>query len=219
MGIDVAKLVKMLRRPSLLLKPEGLCEAIPAFSFLAPFGQLLFGPLLLHLEYKRKGRPEQERKMLVGQEFIGQLVNVSVHVASFLLGGVLAGKLFPKINAKEFVKGSKALKDAQTLASMAGSFLGMTFLRPVVAAKVINGWAGKQPKSDSKTPVGTQPAPTLNVVSPSPPFYGAGIPPRSGSSLRNPGGLSQSPFASSSRYMPPCLAASAPANVTFGIRK
>ncbi len=155
MGLERRQFVELLpqliKKPSLLFNDARvLADAIPMFTFMAPFGQLVFGPTLLNFEYHRQKRPERERKMLVSQEFFSQIVSVSVHVVTFLSGGLLARKVLPKLNAKLFTPDSLAMKDAETLASLVGGFVGGTFIRPVISAKAMDVWSKHQDQQSSR---------------------------------------------------------------------
>lgn len=123
---------------------ERLAKLSRAFSFWAPAGTAVFGPLLLNQEYKQKGRPDAERKMLVFQEAASQGVNLLVHWTSFIFGSKLARKL---INKRYPGISGAALEAAVTIAANVGSFLGMSLLRPIVSAKLLNRFMNSQ---DSK---------------------------------------------------------------------
>lgn len=125
--------------------PARLSTISRKFSFVAPFGTAILGPLLLNNEYKQKSVRPDERRMLVFQELASQGVNLGVHVASFLFGSKLARygltRRFPGL-------GKPALEAAVTIAANMGSFMGMAFLRPIVSAKLLNQWMNRTQKPD-----------------------------------------------------------------------
>lgn len=116
--------------------PKSLANGIAAFSFLAPAGNAIFRPILLNREYKRKGRPDAERKMLVSQEAIGQTINLLLHWSSFIATLLFARKFFTSARYPGIRPEAQA--SLQALAGSIGSFLGMSFLCPVVSGKLLN---------------------------------------------------------------------------------
>ena len=117
------------------------------FSFWAPVGNAVFGPLLLNREYKQKGRPDSERKMLVFQELASQSVNLAMHWTSFLV-------LKRVVKAVLLKKYGIAPEIALAFAGSVGSFLGMSFLRPIVSAKLLNKWMPQEGDAKAKSAPG-----------------------------------------------------------------
>lgn len=135
----------MINLSGVIYNPVKLNRLSQGFSFLAPAGMAVFSPILLNREYKRKGRPDRERRMLVFQEAVSQGINLLVHWASFLGLRALARKAFlkafPELAREQH---AAALVAALTIAANVGSFLGMSFLRPVISAKILNRWANRK---------------------------------------------------------------------------
>jgi hypothetical protein len=153
MGLEVKQftvlLPKLIKKPKLLFTDKkALSNAIPLFSFLAPFGSLFFGPLFLFLTHKQQKTDKKQIKKSVLQEFFSQSILVTTHATSFILGGLLAGRMLPKMNPKMFYKGSEVLSDGQTLACLAGSFFGETFIRPFVTGKLLHEQEKKSDDND-----------------------------------------------------------------------
>lgn len=156
------------------------------FSFWAPVGNAVFGPLLLNQEYKQKGRPEHERRMLVFQEAASQAVNLLVHWTSFLFGSKLAEKL---IKRRWPGVGPASLEMGVTIAANVGSFLGMSFLRPVVSAKLLNRFMGEKQPAGPSGPV-AKAAPAAAPLFEGPPLRRTiGPPGTAPSPLTSPPGL------------------------------
>ncbi len=145
------------------------------FSFWAPVGNAVFGPLLLNQEYKQKGRPDHERRMLVFQEAASQGVNLLVHWASFLFGSKLAETL---IRRRWPGVGPASLEMGVTIAANVGSFLGMSLLRPVVSAKLLNRFMGETGRPSAQA---ERPASRLLPLPGEPPLRRTILPPQEAS--------------------------------------
>jgi len=153
MGLELKQftelLPRLIKKPSLLFTDKKvLNNAIPLFSFMAPFGSLFCGPFFLYLTHKQQKTDQKDIKKSVLQEFFSQGILVTTHATSFILGGIIAGRALPRINRKMFYKGSEALSDGQTLACLAGSFFGETFIRPFVTGKLLHSQEEKSGGKD-----------------------------------------------------------------------
>jgi hypothetical protein len=143
-------LPKLVKNPKLLITDQkALSNGIPLLSFLAPFGGLIVGPLLLFLTDKHEKEDKKETRKSVYQEFLGQSITVVTHSTSFILGGLLARHTLPRLNKEMFTKGSQALENGETLACISGSFFGATFIRPFLTAKLLHK---QDEKSKDKQP-------------------------------------------------------------------
>jgi hypothetical protein len=157
MGLEVKQftvlLPQLIKKPKLLFTDKkALNNAIPLFSFMAPFASLVFGPLFLYLTHKHEKTDKKQIKKSVMQEFFSQSILVTTHATSFVLGGILASRVLPKMNPKMFSKGSEALSDGETLACLAGSCFGETFIRPFVTGKLLHEQDKKSDGKDDQHP-------------------------------------------------------------------
>ena len=121
----------------LLTDKRLLADAVPLVSFLAPIGPLAISPILVDLESRKKKASPEDRKKMVFGELIGQLLSVAIHITSFLLGGYVAKRSLPRLRSQLFKPGSEALDNAQTLACITSAFFGITFIRPLLATKLL----------------------------------------------------------------------------------
>lgn len=133
------------------------------FAFFAPIATLIFRPLLLNRVYCDKGMPDNQRRVLVLQEGIGQVLNVAVHVTSFL-GMMLLTKKFLKNTGLTDTANSLIEGIAGTLAS----FLGMGFIAPIVGGKVLHTWMSKNVNIAPPPPIAAQAPPPLRRIAPAP---------------------------------------------------
>jgi hypothetical protein len=134
----IHSLPTLVRNPKRLLSDKRLlADAVPLATFLAPVGPLIFSPLLVDFESKKKKASKEERKKMVLGELVGQLLTVGIHFSSFLLGGYIAKRSLPKLNPNYFKPGKSALENAQTLACITSAFFGITFIRPLITTKVL----------------------------------------------------------------------------------
>jgi len=129
---------RLLKNPKQILSDKKLLsETVPLLSFLEPIGPLIFSPIIVDLESRKKKVKPEDRKDQVFQEFLDQAVTTVVHFSSFLLGGYLAKRALPLIKPNAFKPGSVALENAQTVVSISASIFGNTFVRPFVDTKIV----------------------------------------------------------------------------------
>jgi len=134
----ITSLPRLLRNPKQILSDKKLLsETVPLLSFLEPIGPLIFSPIIVDLESRKKKVKPEDRKDQDFQEFLDQAVTTVIHFASFLLGGYLAKRALPVLKPKTFKPGSVTLENAQTVVSISASIFGNTFIRPFVDTKVV----------------------------------------------------------------------------------
>lgn len=163
MGLQITHftqlLPKLIKNPKMLFQDEKALEkGIPLLSFFAPFGELMFGPIILYIQQTIDSTKPEDRKKAVIQEVSSQGVTVLAHASSFIVGGLAARRVLPKLNPALFVKDSNALHNGETLACISGAFMGTTFLRPLLTSKILNK-TDKKASDDSSSGAGGSSAP------------------------------------------------------------
>jgi hypothetical protein len=134
----IHSLPMMLRHPNRLLSDKRLiADSVPVVTLLAPIGPLIFSPILVDLESRKKKASAEERKKMVLGEVTGQLLTVGIHVTSFLLGGFIARRTLMKIRPSLFKPGKSVLDNAQTVACILSACFGTTVIRPLITTKVL----------------------------------------------------------------------------------
>jgi len=128
----------MVRHPKRLLSDKRLiADSVPVVTLLAPIGPLIFSPILVDLESRKKEASPKDRKKMVLGEVTGQLLTVGIHITSFLLGGYIARRILMKIRPSLFKPGKSVLDNAQTVACILSACFGTTFIRPLITTKIL----------------------------------------------------------------------------------